>query len=619
MDFDNLSRLAEMVIGIGLVIFVHEFGHFLAARLCQVRVEVFSLGFGPKLFGFRRGETLYQLAALPIGGFCRMAGEESLGDGAPPAPYELRAKPVGQRFFIYSGGVLMNVVFGVIVMPLLLFHGVPFNAPVIGQVVPGSGAWHARIEPGTRVLTVNGNPVAGFEYIAHEIALGPPDLAELEILAPGETTPRKVQVRPHYDEDAGFSTIGVAASSDPTGAIVVDPESAAASAGLETGDRVVGIDSALPELPLTSQIDIAQERGEPLQLRVVRGSEPERRVELVPRPAREQPIRRLGIMPALDIVRELRPNADLVTLGITRGDRIVRVNGTRVFHDGDFALALIGNGDGGGSTEIEVDRAGARVALRGPGLDRARALALAGDVALGLNREGREIALIQGSAALAAGLRDGDRLVLVDGTPVPTWEAFFKIASDASQSSRTVSLTVEREDDAGAVGRQVFTATPAPVANYGLDFQPAMYTYRAAGVVEAIEVGGQATLKFVIDAWTMVKRMLLGQVSGKNMGGIITIGVVSYSWAALGIAKLLFFLCMLSLQLAFLNVLPIPLLDGGHLFFLAVEKLKGSPVSERVFGYSQMVGLVLILSLVVYVTYNDIQRWGVIERIFGGS
>jgi regulator of sigma E protease len=94
---------------------------------------------------------------------------------------------------------------------------------------------------------------------------------------------------------------------------------------------------------------------------------------------------------------------------------------------------------------------------------------------------------------------------------------------------------------------------------------------------------------------------------------------VSYSWAALGIAKLLFFLCMLSLQLAFINVLPVPLLDGGHLFFLAIEKIKGSPVSERVFGYSQMVGLVLILSLVVYVTYNDIQRWSVIERIFGPS
>jgi len=102
--------------------------------------------------------------------------------------------------------------------------------------------------------------------------------------------------------------------------------------------------------------------------------------------------------------------------------------------------------------------------------------------------------------------------------------------------------------------------------------------------------------------------MALGQVSGKNVGGIITIGVVSHSWAAEGLTKLFFFLCMLSMNLAFLNVLPIPVLDGGHLFFLLVEKVKGSPVSERVLGYSQMVGIVLILSLMVYVTFNDIRR-----------
>src|SRR5262245_62099120 len=119
MDFETVWRSAEMIIGIGLVIFVHEFGHFLAARLCKVRVDVFSLGFGPKLVGVRRGDTLYQLALLPIGGFCRMAGEEQLGEETQPAPYELRAKPVGQRFFIYSGGVLMNVLFGVVVMPLI--------------------------------------------------------------------------------------------------------------------------------------------------------------------------------------------------------------------------------------------------------------------------------------------------------------------------------------------------------------------------------------------------------------------------------------------------------------------------------------------------------------------
>ena len=84
---------------------------------------------------------------------------------------------------------------------------------------------------------------------------------------------------------------------------------------------------------------------------------------------------------------------------------------------------------------------------------------------------------------------------------------------------------------------------------------------------------------------------------------------MSYTQAEEGLARLLFFLCFLSMNLAIINVLPIPLLDGGHLFFLLIEKIKGKPVSERVFGYSQVVGLVLILTLVIYVTYNDLRRF----------
>jgi regulator of sigma E protease len=84
---------------------------------------------------------------------------------------------------------------------------------------------------------------------------------------------------------------------------------------------------------------------------------------------------------------------------------------------------------------------------------------------------------------------------------------------------------------------------------------------------------------------------------------------VSHSWATVGLSKLFFFLCMLSMNLAFLNVLPIPVFDGGHLMFLLIEKIKGSPVSERVLGYSQMVGIVLIVSLMVWVTYSDVMKW----------
>src|SRR6185503_12348559 len=105
--------------------------------------------------------------------------------------------------------------------------------------------------------------------------------------------------------------------------------------------------------------------------------------------------------------------------------------------------------------------------------------------------------------------------------------------------------------------------------------------------------------------WLTIKKMIVGEVSTKSIGGIITIGSVSYSMAEAGWTKLFFFLCLLSINLAIFNVLPIPVLDGGHLFFLIVEKIKGSPVSERVMGFSQLVGLMFVLALLLFVTYND--------------
>ena len=85
MDLDSLWRFAQMVLGIGLVIFVHELGHFLAARLCGVRVEIFSLGFGPRLLGWRRGPTMYQIALVPLGGFCRWPARSAASTAAARA------------------------------------------------------------------------------------------------------------------------------------------------------------------------------------------------------------------------------------------------------------------------------------------------------------------------------------------------------------------------------------------------------------------------------------------------------------------------------------------------------------------------------------------------------
>jgi regulator of sigma E protease len=606
MDALSLLYFVEMALGIGLVIFVHEAGHFIAARLCKVRVETFSLGFGPRLFGWRRGETLYQVAMLPLGGFCKMAGEEPSGDGLPPARDDLRSKSVGQRFFIYSGGVIMNVIFGLVVFPIILFYGVPFTPPTIGQVAPGQPAWQAGLEPGTQVLSVNGHPTIGFMFIAHEVALGPPEETRLEVLDPGASEPRLVVLEPEYNQELGFSTIGVGPAVDPEHTLKVDEGSVAWEAGLRSGDQLVHVESPLPELPLDEQFILVKDRGNqsgaPMSLTVRRNGKTLTR-ELVPeRPEPEYEMLGVGVL--YNQVLGLRDNPALEELGLRVDDRLYAVNGVPILRARDLELALTSSAD---PVHMVVDRAGRRFEFTGPALDRAAAIALADDIALKLDVDTDRVTITPGSAAAAAGLLDGDRLTHIDGEKVTRW----KDIKDHAERGVKMRIDVERLGADGEKERFAVFVEPellAP-AEFGVYLRTAIYTYRAASLGEAVRVGIQGSWKFLADAWMTVKRMLLGQVSGKNMGGIISIGMVSYSWASLGLPKLLFFLCILSLNLAFLNVLPIPVLDGGHLMFLIIEKIKGSPVSERVFGYSQMVGIVLILSLMIYVTYNDLVRW----------
>ena len=606
MEFESLSRLLQMAIGIGLVIFVHELGHFIAARLCKVRVETFSLGFGPKLFGMRRGDTLYQVAMLPLGGYVRMAGEDSVEPGSKPLGDELHTKSVGARFFIYSGGVLMNMVFAAIVLPLVMFHGVLFNEPVVGSVAPGSPAWRAGLEPGTRILEVNGAKIASFEYIAQEIALAPLGDSSLLVQGPGEAAPRRVAIEPAYDERLGLATIGVAPGADRAGAILVPSESVAARAGLSDADRIVAVVGVPSGFSLEESLEISTRTGTPLRLRVAGADGVEREVSIEPEWSLNESKRVLGLLPALSVVREVRVGSTAAELGLLAGDRIVRANGRRVLQRNDLALATLP----GAPLVIEVDRNGERVTLHGDALDSASALAFARDVALASNVRQCEVVVAPRSAA-AGTLQDGDRLLSANGVELSDWESdFLPLVQGVAAEQRSVTLKVLREGADGARETLELQVTPGPqsVPDYGFGQREALYTYRAESLSEAIVVGVQATFKFATDSWLMLKRMVLGQVSSKHMGGIISIGVYAYSWAELGLAKLFFFLCMLSVNLAFINVLPVPLLDGGHLLFLVIEKLKGSPVSERVHGYSQVVGMVLILTLLVYVTYNDVMR-----------
>jgi regulator of sigma E protease len=145
---------------------------------------------------------------------------------------------------------------------------------------------------------------------------------------------------------------------------------------------------------------------------------------------------------------------------------------------------------------------------------------------------------------------------------------------------------------------------------YKLGFAPLPeYQTLKLNVPDAIKAGFNCAIYMVKTCYLTLHRMLITRdVSSKNLGGIITIAQASYTFAELGLAKLFFFLAILSVNLGFLNILPIPILDGGHLLFLLIEKIKGSPVNDRIMGYAQIVGLAFILFLMLFVTWNDIQR-----------
>jgi regulator of sigma E protease len=332
---------------------------------------------------------------------------------------------------------------------------------------------------------------------------------------------------------------------------------------------------------------------------------------------------RLGILPARVEVVGLRPGGPLGDVGLRAGDRLIAVDDRRLVRGGDLELALL---DLERPAELIVDRplageeeAFERLALPLPEIARADLFRIERHLALGLDMQGLLLAVQPDEGGHRGGLRDGDRLLAIDGEPMEEWSEVFEAVREATARDRALALTVERRALADGAEPEVLELTaraiPQPEPEVGsrfneYGFAPRTwdYDFRADGPLDAIRVGLATSWLYVEQTWLTLKGMLLAKVSTRNIGGPVAIGQISYSFAESGWPKLLYFLCMLSVNLALINLLPIPVLDGGHLLFLLVEKVKGSPVSERVVGYSQLVGVVFIVGLMVYVTFNDIRR-----------
>jgi regulator of sigma E protease len=276
-----LQSLVAFVLVLGPLVFVHELGHFLAAKMLRIGVPVFSLGFGPRLFGIRRGGTDYRFSAIPLGGYVRLAGDEA-DENRRGLPEEFLSRPKWQRFVVFVAGATFNVLLAFAVSWFLLSaYGVleivdPDNYPTVETVAPDSPAGRAGLQPGDLLLEIGGRDV-GFEEYAEtfnlEIVLAPHKTKSLLVERGGEQVILAMEIE--ADPVAGHGT-------DPgwklswthdRGPIITDVSdgSPAQIAGLRVGDRVLGVDEQEPINEADLRAWIAEHPESELAFKVKRG------------------------------------------------------------------------------------------------------------------------------------------------------------------------------------------------------------------------------------------------------------------------------------------------------------------------------------------------------------
>jgi regulator of sigma E protease len=313
-----------------------------------------------------------------------------------------------------------------------------------------------------------------------------------------------------------------------------------------------------------------------------------------------------------------RVEAAAATAGFAVGDRIDTIAGEPVASWTDATLVLLGHALDRSSVEVKVTGADGRAAVRQldltkipadkKDLDAWREIGLMPKFAIPTDFLVGEI--VKGSAAESAGLRVDDKLLRIDGQSFTTWDGFVRVVQAAG--GKPVTLEFERT---GKLQQATITPRPdkdengKPTWRIGIGYkyvEPPFDALLRYGPLAAIPAALRETASLTAKTLAMIKRMFVGTASLQNISGPITIASVANAAASEGPARFLFFLALISLSLCIMNLLPIPILDGGHLVYYLIESIKGSPLSEKALIAGQYAGLVLLAALMGLAFYNDI-------------
>jgi regulator of sigma E protease len=684
---ERAVSIGTVVLGLGFVIFIHELGHFLLAKWNGVKVELFSLGFGPALISFRKGvgvrlfgsttadalkkidaaeaagtdpdalglgETEYSIRAIPLGGFVKMLGEgegpESEGvRSADPRAYP--NKPVGSRMAIISAGVIMNLLSAVVFFIWVFGRGgLPVVPARIGGVFAGHPAYAAGLRAGDEIVAVDGRGDLDFLTLKRITAMsGPGQVLHLQVRRPGVEAVLPFDVEPRRVGAAESKTMGILPPSDLTfGAKPLRPSAGlpdlgSLTAAFKPGDEVVAAGPAGggEPAPVTTYPELFQvlgrDRDRPVELVARRGQARGAGASQVEATLPVVPFVDFGFRLTTGAVAVLQPDGPAARAGFRVNDRIVAVEGVEELDPmrlPDVFWKAAGKPIGvdvarseGGKPEVTVhltvtptaDAPWVQVIVDRPPLD-IPGLGMAVEVV-------PVIAGVRpGSPAASAGLQPGDTLASLATTgPDPenpsakpdtlefTAEGVSYPAAFYWLQTRPVQpVALKLANRAATV---TLTAAPDPSwtnpmhgLRYG-SFETLERPLPPLGTAAAVSKGLTEALDWIESVYAMFRSLANGSISPKALGGPLAIGDAAYHEAKAGFSSFLRFLGILSVNLAVLNFLPIPPLDGGQMVFLLAEKVRGRPLSEKAMNLGTVIGLVLVLGLMAFVIFQDLSHY----------
>lgn len=451
----TLITFVYFILGLGLLVFIHELGHFLVAKWSGVRVEQFSLGFGPKILGFRWGETEYKISILPLGGYVKMAGEEPEEGEITPVmdPRSFAAQALYKRIAIVLAGPAMNLILAMILLPLVFLMG--------------------RMEP-----------------------------AFLE---------------------------------KPAVVVGVKKGSPAESIKLEKGDQILSIDS-------------------------------------YETPTWDQAMQRILVSPDTEVTLKIRSQA-------TGAEEIKKV---KLSTAKEGKVGFLG---------VEPHY-------------------FMGNDAVVSN-------VSPSSPAEKAGIKAQDKIVAIAGSPIENWDDMSEKVAAAEGKAINVEILRGSEKINLSLTPQYNEAYKKWIIGIGKAVPEGAVVKRTYSFKQAIEKGTQEFGRLFMLTMEVLKKLFTFQLSYKTLGGPIQIAEATANAAKSGMGDFFYFLSFMSLQLGVLNLLPIPVLDGGHFLFMLYEGIRRKPMSIKSRIIAQQVGMAFLFGLMILVTINDIDTvWG-FKKIFG--